>query len=159
MAACILLMMAGLAGCGDADRESGETALDTAPAAATPPPPPSRPPGGYPAQEGVPAGALGARGSGQKVAVTITEWSVRLSSDSIGGGHTDLQVINQGSRPHVIEVYSQHYGRWRSGRIPPGGSVTMSMPLQFAQYEVYCPDEDEEGSHRQNGMVATLRVQ
>jgi hypothetical protein len=104
-------------------------------------------------------GTLGAPGTGQKVTVTVNEWSVRLSPDSVGGGPVDLVIQNQGQRSHSVEVFSQHYGRWRSATIPAGGSVTMSMPLQYTTYEVFCPIEDDQGNHKGKGMVAKLRVE
>jgi len=104
-------------------------------------------------------GTLGAPGTGQKVTVIVNEWGVRLSPDSVGAGPVDLVIQNQGQRRHSVEVFSQHYGRARSSTIPPGGSVTMSMPLQYTTYDVFCPLEDDQGNHREKGMVAKLRVE
>jgi hypothetical protein len=118
---------------------------------------------GMPAVDGRPAGVLGdtleAEFAGTVVNVTVDEWSVGLSRESIPAGPTQLVFENRGSRPHRMEVRSQHFGRWTTVPIPPGGSVSLGMPLAYTTYEVFCNMEDGDGSHRERGMLARLRVE
>lgn len=149
-----------LAACGDAAPAADEDAAETTEAAVPAPPPPPSGERGFEAEKtGGVAGVLADNGDAELLAVTLTEWGVELSRDSIGGGPVTLVIENKGERTHTLEVRSEHYGRWRSAPIPPGGSASMSMPLQFATYEVFCPTTDESGDHREKGMHATLRVQ
>lgn len=164
-ALAVLCVMAGAACSGDAEPAQSETTEDSAATAVPAPAPESPAPAATEGprtrsaaeQPGVAYGTLGPEGTGEKVGVTLTDDDVRLSTDSIGGGTTTFVIENKGTKVHVVEVFSEHYGRWRSAPVPPGGSLTMRMPLTFATYEVFCPQG--EGSHKADGMVATLRVQ
>ncbi len=158
--AVVFSVVVALAACGGGDAgDSADLAeADTAMEAPVQPDQPAI--RGYPAEAtGGVAGVLGDEGTGEKVAVILTEFAVQLSVDSVGGGPTTFVIENRGKRPHTVEIYSEHYGRWRSAPIPPGGSGSMSMPLQFATYEVFCPMTEGSLNHKEKGMVATLRVQ
>lgn len=146
-----------LAACGGGDAPATDAAAaDTATPVAPPPPPEQPGERGYPTERtGGVAGVLGNEGDTERVALTVKDGSLKLSQDSIGGGPTTLVIENQGEQRHIIEVFSEHYGRWRSAPIGPGGSASISMPLTYATYEVRCTVE----GHRENGEVATLRVQ
>lgn len=154
----LVLMMVACGG-GDADgADAGEAADTAAPAAPAPPPPAQDVPGerGYPTERtGGVAGVLGAEGEGERLALTVTDGDLHLSADSIGGGPTTLVIENRGTVRHTIEVFSEHYGRWRSAPVPAGGSASISMPLTYATYEVFCTID----GHRDQGEVVTLRVQ
>lgn len=155
------LAIVSVAACGgDASPEPAtETAAAEATPAPTPPPPPEGGEQGFASERtGGVAGVLSESGDAEMVAVTIGDYNLKLSADSIGGGPVTVVLENTSDRAHVIEVRSEHYGRWRSAPIPPGGSGSMSMPLQSATYEIFCPEEDAAGNHREKGMVATLRV-
>jgi hypothetical protein len=114
---------------------------------------------GYPATDpSAKPGTLGEPGVGEKVAVILTEWSVSLSRDSIGAGPAIFVIENKGTRTHRVEIRNEHFGRWNTVPIAPGGSAELSMPLTYADFEVFCPMEDVAGNHREKGMLATLRV-
>ena len=109
-----------------------------------------------PAQPGQPAlppddGDLGT------VNVTLTEWGVELSQDSVAAGAVAFNVGNTGTMRHRFEVEGNGE-EWVTDDVAAGGDVTMSLNLSPGTYELYCPIEDEGGSHRARGMTATLRV-
>lgn len=144
--------------CGGGDAPATDEVADTAEVPEAKPDLPAE--RGYPTERtGGVAGVLGEQGDSEAVAVTITDGGLQLSRDSIGGGPVTVVIENKGTQRHVVEVFSEHYGRWRSAPIPPGGSASISMPLTYATYEVFCTVTDETGEHKAKGEVATLRVQ
>ena len=56
--------------------------------------------------------------------------------------------------PHAIEVHNPRAGRWRSATIPPGGTVTLTMPMPPANFDVVSVDS----SYVARGMRAVLVV-
>lgn len=158
-ASTVLGVILVMAACGGGDAPASEEGQADSVAAAVPPPPPAP---DQPAERGFPtertggvAGVLGAAGDSEQLAATVTEGSLTLSRDSVGGGPTTVVIENRGEQRHIVEVYSEHYGRWRSAPVAAGGSASITMPLTYATYEVFCTIE----GHRENGEVATLRVQ
>lgn len=151
-----IVMLAAACGGGDAAPPESGAPADTSARVAERPKPDQPAMRGYPADrtDGR-AAVLGDPGNADAIAVVVNDGRIRLGRDSVGGGPTTLVIENQGDQRHVIEVFSRHYGQWRTAPIEPGGSASMSMPLTFATYEVFCTVE----GHREAGEVATLRVE
>jgi hypothetical protein len=153
------LLIIGLAACGDAG-EDAEPAFteDTlaADTAATP----------QPAVRGLPAntdttkppGTLGDPDEGTHIVARLTEWEIALSQTTIPIGQVTIEIRNEGTIPHTLELTGQYAGRWRSVPINPGATVEMSMVLPDGSYRVFCPLDDDAGNHAERGQEATLVV-
>lgn len=76
---------------------------------------------------------------GAKVLVRLFDDSVQLSHPEIPKGQVTFAVENHGTKAHELEITGPS-GLWRSGQIPAGSNVLMSMIL------------DKPGDH---GMVET----
>lgn len=157
-ASTVLGVVLVMAACGGGDAPASADGRADSVAAPVPPPPEADQPAerGFPTERtGGVAGVLGAAGDSEQLAATVGDGTLTLSRDSVGGGPTTVVIENRGEQRHIVEVYSEHYGRWRSAPVAPGGSASITMPLTYATYEVFCTVE----GHRENGEVATLRVQ
>jgi hypothetical protein len=113
---------------------------------------------GYRTSDSVKPGTLGPPGTGEKVAVTLTEWAIAIAPDSIGSGPATFLIQNKGERTHKVVVRHEHHGNFTTVPIPPGGVVELSMPLTFADFEIFCPIEDMAGNHREKGMLKIIKV-
>lgn len=89
------------------------------------------------------------------VRVTLSEWTVRLSVQTVAAGPVHFAVTNEGSIPHAFEIEGQGIER-ETRQIQPSDSATLALTLRAGTYEVYCPVG--EGSHKKLGMVARLVV-
>ena len=89
------------------------------------------------------------------VRVTLSEWTVRLSTQTVAAGPVRFAVTNDGSIPHAFEIEGQGIER-ETRQIQPGDSATLVLTLRAGTYEVYCPVG--EGSHKKLGMMARLAV-
>ncbi len=89
------------------------------------------------------------------VRVTLSEWTVRLSTQAVAAGPVSFAVTNTGSIPHAFEIEGRGIER-ETRQIQPGDSATLALTLRAGTYEVYCPVG--EGSHKKLGMVARLVV-
>jgi hypothetical protein len=101
-----------------------------------------------------PAGSLGTAAEATQVAATLSEFAIDVSPDTIPPGETTVNIENRGERRHIIEVRHATRGRWRATPIPPGASVSLSMPLPSGVFEIVSTDEN----YVNRGMRATLVV-
>ena len=102
------------------------------------------------------AAALPARHSEPApVTVTLSEWTVRLSSGTVPAGPVTFTVSNSGSIPHALEVEGQGTEQ-QTPLIQPGSSATLTLTLAPGTYEVYCPVGED--SHKKLGMETHLKV-
>lgn len=92
---------------------------------------------------------------GGRVDVTLSEWAIEQSADSVARGQATFAVANAGTMPHSLEI-SGPGGKWSSPPIPPGGRVLMSMLVEPGQYELSCPDDA--GEHKGQGMTGRITV-
>ena len=89
------------------------------------------------------------------VEVTLSEWTVRLSSATVPAGPVAFTVTNSGSIPHALEVEGQGTEQ-QTPLIQPGSSATLTLTLTPGTYEVYCPVGED--SHKKLGMETHLKV-
>ena len=90
--------------------------------------------------------------------VMLTEWNVRLATDTItGGGTVRLRARNMGGYDHALAVAGPG-GEWRTESIPPDGWAVLETQLEPGSYTVYCPLVNEYGDHREEGMESHLVV-
>jgi plastocyanin len=91
------------------------------------------------------------------VSATLDEWTVRLEAESLDSGAVRFVVINNGQYHHALE-FERGDEEWETDHIAPGDSAVLEMTLEPGTYEVYCPIDDEHGSHQQLGMRTRLVV-
>ncbi len=102
-------------------------------------------------------GAAAAEPSTDVVQVTLREWMVELSMDSVPAGAVSFQIGNRGDFAHTFEM--QGGGDvWKVENITSGQDATLRIELEPGIYDVLCPLEDAAGSHESRGMRAQLVV-
>jgi plastocyanin len=105
-----------------------------------------------------PAPAPAAAPATSTLTATLTEWDVTLSQQSVPAGTVIIDVVNEGTVPHVLEVEGAGE-EWETDPIEPGGRVSMSLELAAGEYRLYCPIDSAGTNHEAQGMVTQLRVQ
>jgi plastocyanin len=104
-----------------------------------------------------PAAGVPAAVETRTINVTLDEWSVALDADTVDAGTVVFAIVNNGQYAHVLEV-ERGDDEWETDRLGPGESTTLEVTLEPGIYEVYCPIDDEHGSHAGIGMRTTLVV-
>ncbi|MBC7894075.1 MAG: cupredoxin domain-containing protein [Cytophagaceae bacterium] len=93
--------------------------------------------------------------SAQDVSVTLSEWKMRLSRDTVPAGPVTFQIRNTGAMSHAVHVTGEGVDKGtRQIAVKETGTLTLS--LKAGTYEVFCPLA--EGSHKMAGMTRTLVV-
>src|SRR5207247_9620584 len=90
-----------------------------------------------------------------QVSVRLSEWNVVLSQASVAAGTVTFAITNAGSIPHGFEVEGRGIEK-AIETIQPGASDTLTLTLEPATYEVYCPVGED--SHKKLGMDTHLKV-
>jgi len=104
------------------------------------------------------AAALAATSSAagaQAVAVTLTEWKVGLSRDTVHAGPVTFRVTNNGTITHGFYVRGDGVDKG-TREIPAKQSASLLVTVKPGTYEVFCPMSDD--SHKLAGMKHTLVV-
>jgi plastocyanin len=91
----------------------------------------------------------------QPVAVTLSEWKLKMSRDTVGAGTVTFRVNNTGSVGHTFYVLGEGVAKGTRD-IGPKQSATLNVTLKPGTYEVYCSMSDD--SHKLAGMKGTLVV-
>ena len=91
----------------------------------------------------------------QPVAVTLTEFKVALTKDTVKAGPTTFRVKNAGTIAHGFWVLGDGVDKG-SATINAGQEVSVVVTLKPGVYEVYCPMSDN--SHKLGGMTHKLVV-
>jgi len=88
------------------------------------------------------------------ILTVLTEWSIRLSSDTVRNGDYAFVLHNRTIRPHVLEVRGDNGMRWRSLPLPPGSRSRLALPLGPGTYSVTSVDT----TYARRGMRTALVV-
>lgn len=89
--------------------------------------------------------------------VTLAEWQVGLSADTVQAGQIDIQIMNRGNEYHRLEIEGNGM-EWVSDSLRSNGETLAQVQLTPGTYELYCPIVGSHGVHRELGMVDTLVV-
>ena len=84
------------------------------------------------------------------VEVTLTEWSVTLSPQTVRAGTVRYNVVNRGAEPHGFAIEGQGLEQI----VPLGGSTTRETLTPAGGWQVFC----QLPGHRDRGMRAELDV-
>jgi plastocyanin len=91
----------------------------------------------------------------QSVNVTLSEWKVQMSLDTVQAGTVRFQVTNRGNMAHSFHVEGEGVDKGTRD-IPARQSDALTLTLKPGTYDVYC--SMSEGSHKQAGMAKKLVV-
>jgi len=115
---------------------------------------PTVPPGGnLPTSDGTTTSAPTA-GGGTHIAVTETEFSIRLPSSNLTPGSYTFAVENTGNAPHDLVIKGPGVDSVRTQVLEKGAKGEVTVALQPGTYEVWC----SVGNHRSRGMETTITV-
>ena len=87
------------------------------------------------------------------VDVTLIDGTVQMPA-SLPAGPTTLNVTNNGTAEHGLEVEGQGVEAALQSNLQPGTSGTFAVDLQPGSYEFYCPVP----GHRESGMRLEVTV-
>jgi|ERR1043166_2844326 uncharacterized cupredoxin-like copper-binding protein len=89
------------------------------------------------------------------VPVTLSEWKVDLSRDTVRAGSVTFRLTNKGTITHGFYVRGE--GVEKGAReLAAGESGSLTVTLKPGTYEVFCPMS--ENSHKMAGMTRKLVV-
>jgi uncharacterized cupredoxin-like copper-binding protein len=91
----------------------------------------------------------------QAVNVTLSEWKLELSRDTVKAGPVTFKLKNAGSMNHAFFVRGDKFAKG-SKEVPAGQEAPLTLTLTPGTYEVYCPLADL--SHKMAGMSRKLVV-
>jgi uncharacterized cupredoxin-like copper-binding protein len=89
------------------------------------------------------------------ITVSLSEWKIALSADTVKAGAVTFRVNNKGGVTHMLYVRGEGVDKGTKD-IPAKQSGTLSATLKPGTYEVFCPMSDD--SHKMAGMTKTLVV-
>jgi len=92
--------------------------------------------------------------SGSSVAVTESEFSITLPSNTMKVGSYTFKVTNNGKFPHNLTIDGPGVKDQASATLSPGSSGDVTVTLQKGTYEFYCSVD----SHKDKGMDDKVQV-
>jgi hypothetical protein len=97
------------------------------------------------------------------VHVTLTEWKVKLSPDTVPSGHVTFRIVNRGKEDHAIELEPVVGGddlNREGDEVGPGQRQTLAYDLPPGTWSVDCPlaSPSAHGGHALRGMTSILVV-
>ena len=96
-----------------------------------------------------------AAASAQSVNVTLSEWKVVSTRDTVPAGRVTFQVTNSGSMNHSLYILGDSVDRGTRD-IPARQTASLTVTLKPGTYELFCPMSEE--SHKKAGMTRKLVV-
>jgi uncharacterized cupredoxin-like copper-binding protein len=93
-------------------------------------------------------------GGGSTVNQSATEFKFSKPDASAKAGKVTVNLTNDGSVPHAIEIEHVNGKDVESKTIQPGQNTKLTANLKAGKYEFYCPVD----SHKQQGMKGELTV-
>ena len=91
----------------------------------------------------------------QSVSVTLSEWKIEMSRDTVRAGAVTFRLNNAGQVTHGFHVRGDSVDKG-SREVPPRQAESLTLTLKPGTYEVFCPMS--EGSHKMAGMSRKLVV-
>ncbi len=93
--------------------------------------------------------------SAQAVNVTLSEWKIALTRDTVRAGPVTFQVNNTGAISHALYVLGDSVDKGTRD-IPARQTASLTVTLKPGTYELFCPMSEE--SHKKAGMSRKLVV-
>ncbi len=101
------------------------------------------------------AAVFSSAAAAQAVPVTLSEWKVALSRDTLPAGAVTFRVKNDGTMPHGFHVEGPGVDK-ETRQIAAHESASLTVNLKPGTYELYCPMS--ELTHKAAGMVKKITV-
>ncbi len=89
------------------------------------------------------------------ITVSLSEWKVALSPDTVKAGPVTFRVNNKGAVAHTLYVRGDGLDKGTKDILPKQAGI-LSATLKPGTYEVFCSMSDE--THKLAGMTKTLVV-
>ena len=99
--------------------------------------------------------ATSAAASAQAVNVTLSEWKLVSTRDTVPAGRVTFQVTNSGSMTHSLYILGDSVDRGTRD-IPARQTASLTVTLKPGTYELFCPMSEE--THKKAGMTRKLVV-
>lgn len=90
------------------------------------------------------------------VKVTLTEWKIRMSADTVPAGRVSFTITNDGSMNHAFHVQGANKYDKETREIAKEEVAQLTVTLKPGTYEIFCPLAAS--SHMLAGMKQTLVV-
>ncbi len=84
-------------------------------------------------------------GLGFKVIAEFTQDSLTMSTTEIPAGEVTIIAQNKSTDTHRLEIIGAAGGRWRTLKVPPGGTVTLNSTMMPGDYDAHDPDVKNKG--------------
>jgi hypothetical protein len=91
------------------------------------------------------------------VDVTLRDYEILLSRDSIPAGAVTFNIRNDGATAHAFRIHGGA-DEWETDQYSPGEQVSMSVALQPGTYQLECTVGAGEAGHAARGMRRSLKV-
>ena len=101
------------------------------------------------------AAVFSSAAAAQAVPVTLSEWKIGLTRDTLPAGAVTFRVKNDGTLPHGFHVEGPGVDK-ETKQIGPHESASLTVTLKPGTYDIYCPLS--ELSHKQAGMLKKVTV-
>jgi uncharacterized cupredoxin-like copper-binding protein len=101
------------------------------------------------------AAGLSSAAAAQSVPVTLNEWKVEFTRDTVKAGPVTFRVKNEGAMQHALHVFGEGIDK-ATKQISAGESASLTVTLKPGTYEVFCPMSDL--SHKKAGMTKKIVV-
>ena len=101
------------------------------------------------------AAVFSSAAAAQGVPVTLSEWKVALTRDTLPAGSVTFRVKNDGTMPHGFHVEGPGVDK-ETKQIAAHETASLTVTLKPGTYDLYCPMS--ELTHKQAGMLHKITV-
>jgi len=84
----------------------------------------------------------------------LADFRIRASTTELDVGTYTVNVTNDATDPHALQISGPGLANERTPALPPGQTAALTVTLQPGSYELFCPV----GDHRGRGMDLTVTV-
>jgi uncharacterized cupredoxin-like copper-binding protein len=92
-------------------------------------------------------------GGGKSVDVTLTDFKLTFSEQSLQPGEYTFVAKNEGKFDHALEIEGPGVEK-HTATLEPGKSAKLTVTLKKGSYEFYCPVD----GHKDKGMRTEIEV-
>jgi uncharacterized cupredoxin-like copper-binding protein len=100
------------------------------------------------------SGSASSSETGNQVTVSLTEFHLTVSDQTLAAGTYTFAVTNSGTVTHALEITGPGVSGQHTGNLGPGQSANLTVTLKAGSYDVFCPID----GHKGLGMDLQLTV-
>ena len=101
------------------------------------------------------AAVLSSAAGAQSIPVTLSEFKIEMTRDTVKAGAVTFRVKNAGTIVHALYVDGPGVKK-ETPQIAANQSASLAVTLKPGTYELYCPMSDD--THKKSGMSRKLVV-